>query len=72
MSFGGYPFLPLLNLNAVARSCARGAGPLLTGAPMEFILIAHDGNDDEALNRRLAVREMHLALFDLFTQLGIF
>ena len=39
---------------------------------MEFILIAHDGNDEEALNRRLAVREKHLALFDHFIRLGIF
>ncbi|MEW6757946.1 MAG: YciI family protein [Acidobacteriota bacterium] len=39
---------------------------------MEFILIAHDGNDEGALDRRLAVRERHLALFDHFRQLGIF
>lgn len=36
------------------------------------MLIAHDGNDDEALNRRLAARERHLALFDQFNQMGIF
>ena len=62
----------LLSTNSVARPGARGVGPLLTGDSMEFILIAHDGNDDEALNRRLAVREKHLALFDHFTHLGIF
>ncbi len=39
---------------------------------MEFLLIAHDGKDEEALNRRLAVREKHLALFDHFSELGIF
>jgi uncharacterized protein len=39
---------------------------------MEFLLIAHDGKDEEALNRRLAVREQHLALFDRFYELGVF
>lgn len=27
---------------------------------MQFVIIAHDGNDAEALPRRLAVREAHL------------
>lgn len=29
---------------------------------MQFALIGYDGTDDEALQRRLAVRERHLAL----------
>ena len=28
---------------------------------MQFLVIAHDGSDDGALERRLAVRERHLA-----------
>ena len=28
---------------------------------MQFLLIAHDGDDDEALNRRLQAREQHIA-----------
>lgn len=39
---------------------------------MEFLLIAHDGTDEGALNRRLAVRERHLALFDDFSRRGHF
>lgn len=31
---------------------------------MQFIVIAHDGTDEQALQRRLAVREAHLALSD--------
>lgn len=27
---------------------------------MQFLIIAHDGNDDGALDRRMAVREAHL------------
>ncbi|MCA1716723.1 MAG: YciI family protein [Actinobacteria bacterium] len=30
-------------------------------APMQFLVIAHDHTDDEALVRRLVVRERHLA-----------
>lgn len=33
-------------------------------ADMQFIVIAHDGTDEEALQRRLAVREAHIALGD--------
>lgn len=29
---------------------------------MQFVIIAHDGEDDGALARRLAAREQHLAL----------
>lgn len=29
---------------------------------MQFVVIAHDGTDADALSRRLAVREAHLAL----------
>src|SRR4051812_16811596 len=29
---------------------------------MQFLIIAHDGEDDQALSRRLAAREQHLAL----------
>jgi hypothetical protein len=39
---------------------------------MEFLLIAHDGTDDGALDRRLAVRDRHLALFDEFRKSGVF
>ena len=31
---------------------------------MQFLLIAHDGKDDLALERRLAARQAHLALGD--------
>ncbi|GLY98784.1 YciI family protein [Actinoplanes sp. NBRC 103695] len=31
---------------------------------MQFLLIAHDGDDDDALNRRLQAREKHIALGD--------
>jgi len=31
---------------------------------MQFLLIAHDGNDDDALNRRMQAREQHIALGD--------
>ncbi len=31
---------------------------------MQFMLLGHDGEDDGALDRRLAVRERHLALGD--------
>jgi uncharacterized protein len=39
---------------------------------MEFLLIAHDGTDEGALDRRLAARERHLALFDEFSRRGHF
>ena len=39
---------------------------------MEFLLIAYDGDDEEALNRRLAVREQHLNFFDEYRRQGIF
>jgi uncharacterized protein len=31
---------------------------------MQFLLIAHDGPDEGALNRRMAAREQHIALGD--------
>ena len=31
---------------------------------MQFLLIAHDGPDEGALDRRIAVREKHIALGD--------
>jgi uncharacterized protein YciI len=31
---------------------------------MQFLILGYDGKDKEALNRRLAVREAHLALAD--------
>lgn len=31
---------------------------------MQFMLLAYDGKDDDALGRRLAVREQHIALGD--------
>lgn len=39
---------------------------------MQFVLIGHDGKDDVALNRRMAVREQHLALFDTLSRQGNF
>jgi hypothetical protein len=39
---------------------------------MEFLLIAYDGTDGEAPERRLAVRERHLALFDELSRQGHF
>jgi hypothetical protein len=39
---------------------------------MEFLLIGHDGTDEGAMGRRLAVRERHLALFDEFSRRGYF
>ena len=32
---------------------------------MQFLLIAYDGKDDKALERRMAVREAHMALADI-------
>ena len=37
---------------------------------MQFIFIAHDGTDEQALQRRLAVREAHLALSDSMAASG--
>src|SRR5881398_700792 len=37
---------------------------------MQFIVIAHDGTDEEALQRRLAVREAHIALGDSMVASG--
>jgi uncharacterized protein YciI len=42
------------------------------GDTMEFLLIGHDGTDQGALGRRLAVRERHLAVFDEFSRGGYF
>lgn len=39
---------------------------------MEFLIIAHDGTDDGALDRRLAVRENHLAGVRLLKEQGHF
>lgn len=39
---------------------------------MQFIVLGYDGQDDEALNRRLAVREAHLALFTKLHAAGDF
>lgn len=39
---------------------------------MEFMLIAFDGTDENALARRLAVREQHLAFFDEYRRRGTF
>ena len=37
---------------------------------MQFLVIAYDGHDPAALERRLAVRERHLALADQMTRVG--
>jgi len=37
---------------------------------MQFLIIGYDGSDSEALNRRLAVREAHLALGDKMRDAG--
>lgn len=39
---------------------------------MQFVLIGRDGTDDGALNRRMAVREQHLTLFDTLSRRGNF
>lgn len=37
---------------------------------MQFTLVARDGQDDGALQRRMAVREQHMALMDRLRQAG--
>ena len=37
---------------------------------MQFLLIAHDGTDEGALNRRMAAREEHIALGDRLRDSG--
>lgn len=37
---------------------------------MQFIIIGLDGNDSDAVNRRLAVREQHIALGDKLVASG--
>ncbi|GHO82314.1 YciI family protein [Dictyobacter formicarum] len=37
---------------------------------MQFIVVAHDGTDEQALQRRLAVREAHIALGDSMVASG--
>lgn len=37
---------------------------------MQFLVIGLDGTDDEAMNRRLAVRSQHIALGDELLKLG--
>lgn len=37
---------------------------------MQFIIIGYDGVDDEALKRRLAVREAHMALGNKMREAG--
>jgi hypothetical protein len=37
---------------------------------MQFVIIAHDGDDDNALARRLAARDQHLALSDAAVKTG--
>jgi uncharacterized protein YciI len=37
---------------------------------MQFLIIAHDGEDDQALTRRLAAREQHLALSNTGVETG--
>ena len=37
---------------------------------MQFAIIAYDGDDNEALNRRMAVRDQHIALSDQLLSSG--
>jgi uncharacterized protein len=37
---------------------------------MPFIVIGYDGDDEQALARRLAVREQHIKLGDTFREQG--
>jgi uncharacterized protein YciI len=37
---------------------------------MQFLVIGHDGTDEKALERRLAVREAHIALGDKMRDAG--
>lgn len=37
---------------------------------MQFAIIAHDGDDGEALDRRMAVRDQHVALSDQLLSSG--
>lgn len=39
---------------------------------MQFIIIAYDGTDEKAMERRLAVREAHLDLFKRMVEKGVF
>jgi uncharacterized protein YciI len=39
-------------------------------SPVQFLLTAHDGKDEGALGRRLAVREQHIALGDEMVAVG--
>lgn len=39
---------------------------------MQFIVIGRDGSDDQALSRRMAAREAHLALAEKMRQAGSF
>ena len=39
---------------------------------MQFIVTGYDGNDDKAMERRLAVREKHLETFKANYEKGIF
>jgi len=37
---------------------------------MQFLILAHDAKDPDALNRRMAVREAHLALIECYKAKG--
>jgi uncharacterized protein len=37
---------------------------------MQFLLIAHDGDDDQALDRRMRARDAHIALGDTMVASG--
>jgi uncharacterized protein YciI len=43
---------------------------LVSEEEMQFLVIGYDGSDAQALNRRLAVREAHLALGDKMRDAG--
>ena len=42
----------------------------MSSAPVEYLVIAFDGTDEEALGRRLAVREAHLEGAQLLAERG--
>ena len=39
---------------------------------MQFLVVAHDGKDEQAMQRRLAAREAHLKAFEAFYNSGRF
>jgi uncharacterized protein YciI len=51
--------MSIQNLSHCFTDCLKN--PKRYSRPMQFLLVAHDGEDPDALARRLAVREQHIA-----------